>query len=85
MGKEAKTNAANAPETTSQPVESKLDETSRPPKCPYCGTSCRNVGKQFGVTYFRCDKERGGCGNYSEKVGKPKAPPFNHQGFSARP
>ena len=55
-----------------------------PPVCPYCGTVCRNLGKHHGVTHFRCDTQKKGCGLYGEKRGKPKAPPYDNHGFSAR-
>jgi hypothetical protein len=55
------------------------------PVCPYCGTVCRHNGTTLGVRYYICDVKIGGCGKFTVKIGKPIAPAYDNQGFSARP
>lgn len=64
-----------------KPVESAPDR----PICPYCKTPCKHNGKQYGRTYYICNVEAGGCGNFTTKIGKAVAPAYDNQGFSARP
>lgn len=70
-------------EAASQEV--KQDQPPERPICPYCNLPCKHNGKSFGVRYYTCDTEIGGCGKYTTKLGKPTAPVYTNEGLSARP
>lgn len=69
----------------SKKQEAKPESAPARPVCPYCQTVCKHNGTTLGVRYYVCDVKIGGCGKFSAKVGKPVAPAYDNQGFSARP
>jgi hypothetical protein len=66
-------------------IPAETAEAPERPVCPYCKTPCKSNGTKFGIRYFICNVEIGGCGNFTTKRGKPSAPAYDNQGFSARP
>jgi len=67
------------PQDDAQPVGlPKRGRQRAGPLCPYCGTPCKSGKTEALFTRYYCDREKGGCGQFSAKIPRPELPRGRH-------